>query len=301
MTTDFTDVLIPGDWRHEFVPANGARFHVALSGPTDSAAPLIMLLHSFPQFWWAWRHQLTALGEAGYRVAAMDLRGTGASDKPPLGYDVNSRTRDAAGVIRSLGADRAIVVGHGLGGAVAWSMAALQPSLTEAVAAISAPHPARMHVPLRTSLTRKALTRLAYLQLPNIPERSFARTDLVSQLLRTRAEFAWPDGAIDTYANAMRVPFAAHSSLEALRWYARAMPSASGRRFLSAVRTPVSVPALQIHGELDSVLRPELADVDSSALCRDLRFEMVAGAGHFLPEEAPETVTSILLDWLAEI
>lgn len=301
MTADFTDVLIPGDWCHEFVPANGARFHVALSGPTDSSAPLIMLLHSFPQFWWAWRHQLTALGAAGYRVAAMDLRGTGASDKPPGGYDLPTRTRDAAGVIRSLGADRAIVVGHGLGGAVAWSMAALQPALTEAVAAISAPHPARMHVPLRSALTRHALSRLAYLQLPNLPERSLTQAGLLGQILRTRPDFTWPDGAMDTYANAMRVPFAAHSSLEAVRWFARAMPSGSGRRYLSTVRTPVAVPALQIHGALDTIVRPALADVDSSALCRDLRFEMVAGAGHFLPEEAPEQVNTLLLDWLASL
>ncbi len=60
---------------------------------SGSSAPLVVLLHCFPQFWWAWRHQLEALGEAGYRVAAMDLRGTGASDKPPIGYDAPTRTR----------------------------------------------------------------------------------------------------------------------------------------------------------------------------------------------------------------
>ncbi|MEK8227509.1 alpha/beta fold hydrolase [Oerskovia sp. M15] len=118
-SSDFSAALVDGPWRHEFVPANGARFHVALTGPesrgSGSGAPLVLLLHSFPQFWWAWRHQLEALGEAGYRVAAMDLRGTGASDKPPIGYDAPTRTRDVAGVVRSLGADRAVVVGHGTG------------------------------------------------------------------------------------------------------------------------------------------------------------------------------------------
>ncbi|MGH8894731.1 MAG: alpha/beta fold hydrolase, partial [Actinomycetes bacterium] len=65
------------------VAANGARFHVAVSGD----GPLVLLLHGFPQFWWAWRHQLPELAAAGYRAAAMDLRGFGASDKPPRGYD----------------------------------------------------------------------------------------------------------------------------------------------------------------------------------------------------------------------
>lgn len=301
MTTDFTDVLIPGNWQHEFVPANGARFHVALSGPADSKAPLVMLLHSFPQFWWAWRHQIDALANAGYRVAAMDLRGTGASDKPPIGYDLQTRTRDTAGVIRSLGAERAIVIGHGMGGVVAWSMAGLQPVVTAAVGAISAAHPARMHVPLRMLLTGKALRKMSYFQVPNAPERSMTRGDLVSALLRGGSDMHWPDDVIDIYANAAKVPFAAHSSLEAVRWFARAMPSGSGRRYLSAVRTPVSVPVLQIHGDRDPVVKPQMAAIDSSALCRDLRLELITGAGHYLPEEAPEQVNALLLEWLGSL
>lgn len=298
MSSDYTDVLLPGPWRHEFVPANGARFHVALAGPDDLQAPLVMLLHSFPQFWWAWRHQIVALGDAGYRVAAMDLRGTGASDKPPLGYDVPSRTRDVAGVIRSLGAERATIVGQGLGGSVAWSMPALQPVVTAAVAAVSAPHPARLHMPLRSLLTRRGVVRLAQLQVPFLAERSLERTDLLGQLLREWGATAWSDGEIDTYRTALQVPFAVHGSLEALRWFASAMPSASGRRYLSAVRAPIAVPALQVHGERDGLFRADLADVDSSALCRDLRFEVVGGAGHFVPEEAPTVVSEILLEWL---
>ncbi|MDQ2624503.1 MAG: alpha/beta hydrolase, partial [Actinomycetota bacterium] len=113
MTTDSSRVLVEGPWRHEFVPANGSRFHVAVAGPDDRETPLVVLLHGFPQCWWAWRHQIPALGAAGYRVAAMDLRGTGASDKPPLGYDAVTLARDVAGVIRSLGSQRAVVVGHG--------------------------------------------------------------------------------------------------------------------------------------------------------------------------------------------
>lgn len=298
MTTDYSDVLIPGDWQHAFVAANGARFHVALAGPTDSKAPLVMLLHSFPQFWWVWREQITALAAAGYRVAAMDLRGTGASDKPPIGYDLHTRTRDVAGVVRSLGAERAVVVGHGLGGVVAWSMPALQPVVTAAVAVLAAPHPARMHVSLRASLSRRAQGRLAYLQLPNRPERRMTSGDLVAQVLRARPSYAWPEGVVETYTDAARVPFAAHSALEAVRWYARLVPTGSGRRYLSAVRAPISVPVLQVQGGLDPVVRPEAAGLDSSALCRDLRYEVLPGAGHFLPEEASEEVTALLLDWL---
>ena len=76
---DASYVLIDGPWEHRLVAAGGSRFHVAELGE----GPLVVLLHGFPQFWWAWRHQLVALAEGGFRVAAMDLRGYGASDKTP--------------------------------------------------------------------------------------------------------------------------------------------------------------------------------------------------------------------------
>ena len=94
------------------VAANGARFHVAVAGD----GPLVLLLHGFPQFWWTWRHQLPALADAGYRVAAMDLRGVRRQRQPPRGYDPRTLAEDASGVIRSLGDRDAVVVGQGLGG-----------------------------------------------------------------------------------------------------------------------------------------------------------------------------------------
>jgi len=105
-------VELPGPWEHLRVAAHGARFHVAVSSPavrvhaatpaTTSRPPLVLFLHGFPEFWWAWRHQLPALAGAGYRTAAMDLRGYGGSDKTPRGYDPVNLADDVAGVIRAL-------------------------------------------------------------------------------------------------------------------------------------------------------------------------------------------------------
>ena len=99
MSLDASMALIEGPWEHRFVAANGARFHVAEQGE----GPVVLLLHGFPQFWWAWRHQMQALADAGYRACAMDLRGYGASDKPPRGYDTRTSATDVASVLRSLG------------------------------------------------------------------------------------------------------------------------------------------------------------------------------------------------------
>lgn len=302
--TDPSAVLVEGPWQHRFVAANGARFHVTTaepSAPGPGGAPLVVLLHGFPQMWWAWRHQVPALAGAGYRVAAMDLRGAGASDKPPHGYDVPTLARDVAGIIRSLGAGDAVVVGHGLGGTVAWSMAALQPAVTRAVGALGAPHPARMHAG-RTALRLAARTparHLAYAQLPALPERSMTHGDLAVRLLTEWGAPGWltPDVA-QVYRAAARIPFAAHSGLEAMRWLVRSTPRVDGQRYLAAVREPVRLPVLQVHGALDRCVPLALAREDNGA---PYRFEVVPGVGHFLPEEAPTAVTDLLLDWLGSL
>lgn len=118
---------LPGDRAvtHRDVAANGARFHVAEVGD----GPLVLLLHGFPQFWWTWRHQLTALADAGYRAVAMDLRGVGGSDRTPRGYDPANLALDITGVVRSLGEPDAALVGHDLGGYLAWTAAVMRPKL----------------------------------------------------------------------------------------------------------------------------------------------------------------------------
>lgn len=305
MIVDSSAVLVPGPWQHQFVPANAARFHVALAGPDDRDAPLVVLLHGFPQFWWAWRHQMPALADAGYRVAAMDLRGTGASDKPPLGYDVPTLCRDVAGLIRSLGADRAVVVGHGLGGAVAWSMPALQPGVTQAVAALAAPHPLHLHGAAARHLSPGSMRHLAFFQLPYLPEQALTHGDLVERLLREGGAPGWlDDETLTTYKHAARVPFAAHSAMERVRWMVRSTPRVDGRRYLAALRSASLVPALQLHGSADRSLpaaHAALPMADRALVGPQYRFELVPGAGHFLPEEAPERVNALLVEWLAEV
>src|SRR5699024_7277041 len=131
-------------WEHRMIPANGTRIHAAVAGPDHGEAPLVVLLHAYPQCWFAWRHQLVQLSQSGYRVAALDLRGYGASDKPPGRYDIPVLADDVAAVIRSLGAHRATVAGHGLGGQVAWALPSRNPEVVEAIAVLAAPHPARL-------------------------------------------------------------------------------------------------------------------------------------------------------------
>jgi pimeloyl-ACP methyl ester carboxylesterase len=299
---DSSRILLPGPWRHRFVAANGARFHVVEAEGAAEDAPLVLLLHGFPQFWWAWRHQLVALAGRGHRVAAMDLRGYGASDKPPRGYDTPTLAADVAGVVRSLGAPRAVVVGQDWGAWIAWSMPALQPAVTRAVACFGMGHPLVMHAgaPVPHRLTR--LSHVVRSQLPVRPERRLRDPAVVAGLLRGWAAPGWPGPEeLDRYTEALRVPSVAHSALEYVRWSVRSLPRQDGRRFAAAVRAAIDVPVLQVHGEQDSCVGARTARASARWVRGSYRWELVDGAGHFVPEEAPERATALLAGWLATL
>ncbi len=305
MSVDSSEVLVEGPWRHRFVAANGARFHVAEAGD----GPLVVLLHGFPQFWWAWRHQLPALAEAGYRVAAMDLRGYGASDKPPRGYDTMTTAADVAGVVRSLGESEAVVVGHDWGGWVAWSMPGLAPRVTRAVATVSAAHPLVLRTVFGTGLLptvvgrgpldRSAVSTVLSFQTPMLPERSLAGGTGVRDVLTRWGGPGYPDDAtLERYERAMQVPFVAHTSLEYLRWALRSRYRRDGRRFAAGVDVPIEVPVLALAGADDRFVPAGAVERSRRWVAGPWTHEVVPGAGHFLPEEAPDAVTQALLTWL---
>jgi pimeloyl-ACP methyl ester carboxylesterase len=300
-THDASYVLIDGPWQHRFVAAGGSRFHVAEMGD----GPLVLLLHGFPQFWWAWRHQLVRLAEAGYRVAAMDLRGYGASDKTPHGYDTITSASDVATVIRSLGEPEATVIGHDWGGWIAWSMPGLQPRVTSAIGSLSMPHPARMReAVLRSRGQRRALRWLGPQQVPFWPERYLTDPAYVARVLGAGAGGmtsapGYPSAEeVERYSTAMAIPFVAHSAAEYYRWLVRSQPRRDGRRFRAGIEPQIDVPVLQIHGGRDRLVLPETADGCADLVRADYRFELVADAGHFLPEERPVEVGELILEWL---
>jgi pimeloyl-ACP methyl ester carboxylesterase len=299
MSNDASSVLIEGPWEHRFVAANGARFHVAELGE----GPLVVLLHGFPQFWWAWHDQLIALARDGYHVAAIDLRGYGASDKPPRGYDTFTLAADVASIVRSLGEGSAAIVGHGWGGWIAWSMPTMQPAVTRAVAALGMPHPLVLrNASVRNPAQVRANAYLAGLQRPFVPEHQMSKSPrYVENLLSAWSAPGglWPPRDVSLrYAEAMALPFVAHSAAEYYRWVVRSQWRLDGRRFAHCVGSPITVPVLQLQGEQDRAVVPALAPMSATYVEGGFEQHFIADAGHFLPEEAPAEVSRQLVGWL---
>lgn len=294
---------IPGPWQHAYVAANGARFHVATLGRPEG--PPVVLLHGFPQFWWAWRHQITALADAGHLVVAMDLRGYGGSDKTPRGYDPFTLAGDVAGVVSALGLPRAALVGHGWGGYVAWAVAVLHQRQVSSLATVSAPHPSWMLRSLRPGQGLKGLGHVLAMQLPWLPERRL-RSPRSGYLAGHLSAWAAPGSGfpsadeLATYQSALAQWPSPHCALEFHRWLLRSRVRDDGRRFNTAMRSPVQVASYTIFGGADPALPDPRRDRSGRYVDAEYRTTILDGVGHFAPEEAPDRVSEMLVDWLGQ-
>jgi pimeloyl-ACP methyl ester carboxylesterase len=225
---------VDGPWRHRTVRANGIALHVAELG----SGPLVLLLHGFPQFWWTWHRQLRDLADAGYRAVAVDLRGFGASDKPPRGYDTPNLANDIGSLVSALGENDAVVVGSDLGGMLAWTMAATRPELVRGVVVLGAAHPLRLRTAIGSERAQRRASRYALrtFQVPRRPEHLLARdSDWVRSLFETWSGPAWRAGSsydadVERYAQAMRIHPAYYCAAEYFRWLVRSLPRKDGRR-----------------------------------------------------------------------
>lgn len=295
MAVEESSVLIEGAWNHREVTASGLRFHVAEHGPSDG--PLILLLHGFPEFWWSWRHQLVALGDAGFHVVAPDLRGYGATDKPPRGYDAYTLAADVAGLVRALGARDCYLVGHDWGGALAWTTATLHPTVVRRLAILSLPHPSRFRRALLSDRDQaRASSYIAFFQTPKLPEKRLQQGDLVAELLDRWGGSGFPDAETESRCReAMAIPAAANCALEYYRWSVRSLTRPSGIRYQRLMAGGVQMPVLHLQGAVDSCILPASV-VGSEAYCHGgYELQILDGVGHFPHQEVPDIVSTLLL------
>ena len=286
----------PVEWTHRTVEANGIRLHCAVAGE----GPLVVLLHGFPEFWYSWRHQIPPLARRGFQVVAPDLRGYNDSDKPAGvdAYRMSVLVEDVAGLIRAFGAERAHVVGHDWGGALAYAFAMRHPEMTERLAVLNAPHPA----PFEQALFGGDLAQLQkswymfFFQLPGAPEELLSRDSfrfLRQFAFRQSRKGTFSPKDIALYLEALAKPGALTG---ALNWYRAMFPHGA----VQARQYPkIAAPTLVIWGTADQYLNRTLTRGMRPYFSGPFAIRYLPGVSHWVQQEVPATVTRLLLKFLA--
>lgn len=283
-------------WQHRDIITNGIRMHYV----TQGKGPLLVLLHGFPEFWYSWRLQIPFLAELGYTVVAPDLRGYNDTDKPSRGYDVQTLLRDIVGLIRGLGYEQAVIVGHDWGGALAWSFALRYPQMTTRLVVCNAPHPAAMQRELKTWKQLRKSWYIFALQVPWLPEYFLGRQHAarIGQMIYTAAvqKVAFPAEVLEHYRAAMSKPGALRASINYYRATFRNPFNLLGGSGSGAQQ--ITAPTLLIWGEQDVALDIALTK-GLEPWVPDILIKYIPDSGHWVQQEKPELVNQFLGDFLS--
>ncbi|MFN0186801.1 MAG: alpha/beta fold hydrolase [Aquabacterium sp.] len=311
---------------------NGIRMRVAGCGPADG--PLVVCCHGWPESWYSWRHQLLALGAAGYRAVAPDMRGYGGTEAPEAidQYSILHLVGDTVDLVGALTprgqAPRAVIVGHDWGAPVAWNAALLRPDVFRAVAGMSVPWTPPSRTDLLSALRKQGITTfyMQYFQAPGVAEAEFER-DVTESLRRIhysgsgdappRATFGVLGEGKGFLDGTVRPDSQPEWMTEAdLAYYAGEFSRAGFRGGLNWYRNlrrnfelmapwrgcVIRQPSLFIAGERDGVLKFPASKAQIDAYAQTLPClrgcHILAGAGHWVQRERAAEVNALLLGFL---
>lgn len=281
-------------WRHHVADVGDLDLHYVTAG--DPADEAVVLLHGFPECWWAWRHHVDPLADE-FRVIVPDMRGYNLSDSPDgvEHYRFESLTRDVAGLVRAEGHESAHVVGHDWGGVVAFGVGLQHPDLLDKLVVLNAPYPGAF----RAQYTPRQLLRswyVVFFQLPWVPERLLAARDfaLLERLFRTAP--AVPNAYTDEDVRRYKQAWAQPGSLGAMIDYYRAFGDEARQRILAGggggggggdSTGDIRAETLLLWGERDRALGPQVPRAIARTV-DDVSVEYYPEATHWLHAEFPE-------------
>jgi pimeloyl-ACP methyl ester carboxylesterase len=270
---------------HRYAQNKDVKIHYAAIGK----GPLAIMIHGFPDFWYSWRHQMQALAQAGYRVAAVDQRGYNLSDKPKgvESYSMRALVEDIAAVAAAEQSSQVIIIGHDWGGSVAWNVAMRKPELVKLLVICNLPHPAGIAREIATNPQQKKNSEYAF---------NFQKPDAHKALTAERlAEWVKDADVRARYIEAFE-----QSDFEAMLNYYKAnypkpdAPASSGPPTFPKVKAPVLI----MHGLDDQALLPGALNGTWEWVEKDLTIVTIPGAGHFVQQDAAQTVSDTMVDWL---
>ena len=269
------------------LPVRGLVFDALAAGP-EVGEPVV-LLHGFPQTSACWTRVLELLEAAGYRGVAPDQRGYSPGARPAAvrAYRMPELVADVLAIADRLGATRLHLVGHDWGGVVAWDLAGRHPERVATLTAVSTPHPRAFAAALTAGAQALRSAYVPFFRTPWLPELMLgAQRQRGLRLLLARSGLGaeW----VDTYSRALAQPGALSA---ALAWYRAATPWSLG--------TPrVRVPTLYVWGSSDQALGGTAATMTARWVGGAYRFEVLHGAGHWLPEHHAQELGRLVLEHL---
>ena len=267
--------------RHE---VNG----IGLEVHDEGDGPAVLFLHGWPDSHRLWRHQVAALTAAGYRCVVPDLRGFGESDRPAEveAYALPLLAGDVLGVLDQLGIERAHVVGHDWGAALAWVVAGFAPDRVDHLVAMSVGHLSSFR-DAGWAQREKSWYMLLF-QFEGVAEQWLSNDDFAN--LRSWSSHPDADAVIADLAR----PGAITASLN---WYRANIPPSSLVE-AGIDLPPVAAPTMGIWSSGDFALLEAQMTGSADHVKGPWRYERVEGAGHWMQLEQPETVNALLLDFL---
>jgi len=265
----------------------GVKIHYVVQGK----GPLVVLIHGFPDYWATWKPLMKTLNAAGYRTAALDLRGYNLSDKPTgeAAYAMPNLVGDVVAVINAEGQPNATVIGHDWGAAIAWNVAMSRPEAVNKLIILSVPHPAGMARELAGNKAQQEGSNYA---------RNFQKAGS-EKLLTAEGLAGWVK---DPQAKPGYVEAFKRSDFGAMMNYYRAnYPKGAGAEVGAAPSyPPVKAPVLVIHGAKDTALNAAGHNGTWEHVQADTTILVVPTAGHFVQHDAESLVNRTIRDWLNE-
>ena len=279
--------------KHHTVLANGIRQHYLDAG---EGAPVI-LLHGFPETSFAWRHQIPELA-ANYRVIAPDLRGYGETEKPYHGYDKRTMALDVLELMGALGLSKVALVGHDRGARVATRFAKDHPRAIDRLVVMD-------NVPTRI-VARDFSARIAraywffiFHQVPDLPEALIAgREDIWLRTFFsdwTYNPYAISGEDFEVYVRAYKAPGAVRGAMADYRANAEDVKQDTADAHLK-----IACPTLALWGA-DFYAVGKMFDMAKvwAEMAANLRTYAIPQCGHMPPEERPDVVNKLLLEFLS--
>jgi pimeloyl-ACP methyl ester carboxylesterase len=279
---------------HEIVETSRLRMHVARAG---EAGPPLVLLHGWPQHWYAWRHVIPRFAER-YRVLCPDLRGLGWTEAPSRGYEKENLAIDILALLDALELPRVFLIGHDWGAHAGFLLCLREPRRVERFVALNDIHPWLRPSP-RDALHAWRLWHQVVLAAPVVGAWLLRhRPAFVKGLIRAwSAKDVWNEAELDVFASSLTEPGRARASTQYYRTFLlrELLPTLAGRYRDYRLQTPT----LLLFGADDGVIRPhQVRGYERHA--DHMRLELIPGVGHFTAEEASDLVVDRAIEHLSE-